>query len=46
VVEDRAGRSVAPLPDNCFNFLYGFKIRGPVKGNDLGRSCLPIVPGR
>jgi hypothetical protein len=26
---------VVPLPDNCYNFLYGFKIRGPGKGNDL-----------
>ena len=26
---------IAPLPDNCFNFLYGFKIRGRGKGNDL-----------
>jgi hypothetical protein len=26
---------VAPLPTNCINFLYGFKIRGPGKGKDL-----------
>ena len=31
----KTGLDVAPLPDNCFNFLYGFKIRGPGKGNDL-----------
>ncbi len=33
MVEDRAGPSSAA--DNCFHFLYGFKIRGPGKGNDL-----------
>ena len=31
----QTGLDVAPLPDNCFNFLHGFKIRGPGKGNDL-----------
>jgi hypothetical protein len=31
----KTGLDVAPLPDNCFNFLFGFKIRGPGKGNDL-----------
>jgi hypothetical protein len=31
----KTGLDVAPLPDNCFNVLYGFKIRGPGKGNDL-----------
>ena len=31
----KTGLDVVPLPDNCFNFLYGFKIRGSGKGNDL-----------
>jgi hypothetical protein len=31
----KRGLDVAPLPDNCFNFLNGFKIRGPGNGNDL-----------
>jgi hypothetical protein len=31
----KTGLDVAPLPDNCFNLLYGLKIRGPGKGNDL-----------
>jgi hypothetical protein len=31
----KTGLDVAPLPDNCFNFFFGFKIRGPGKGNDL-----------
>jgi hypothetical protein len=31
----KTGLDVAPLPENCFSFLYGFKIRGPGKGNDL-----------
>ena len=31
----KTGLDVTPLPDNCFSFLYGFKIRGQGKGNDL-----------
>jgi hypothetical protein len=31
----QTGLDVAPLPDNFFNFLYGFKTRGTGKGNDL-----------
>ena len=31
----KTGLDVVPLLDNCFNFMYGFKIRGPGKGNDL-----------
>jgi hypothetical protein len=31
----KTGLDVAPLPDNCFNLLYGFKIRGPGKCKDL-----------
>jgi hypothetical protein len=36
----KTGLDVAPLPDNCFNFLYGFKIRGSGKGNDLVGAVL------
>jgi hypothetical protein len=31
----KTGLDVVPLPDNCFTFIFGFKIRGPGKGNDL-----------
>ena len=31
----KTGLDVAPLPDNCFTFLFGFRIRGGGKGNDL-----------
>jgi hypothetical protein len=31
----KTGLDVVPLPDNCFNFMYGLEIRGPGKGNDL-----------
>ncbi len=36
----KTGLDVAPLPDNYFNFLYGFKIRGPGKGNDLAGAVV------
>ena len=31
----KTGLDVAPLPNNCFTFLFGFRIRGVGKGNDL-----------